>query len=71
MFVTLGEGWQEFGPQRPAGLTPKVTSIILGSPSALEGTPPTYGLLAGIVCRSPTLAGPLRDAAVAHVETGR
>ena len=28
---------------------------------------PTDGLLAGIVCLSPALAGPLRDAIVAHV----
>ena len=34
---------------------------------ALEGMPPTDGLLAGIVCLSPTLAGSLRDAIVAHV----
>ena len=34
---------------------------------ALEGIPPTDGLLAGIVCLSPTLAGSLRDAAVTHV----
>ena len=29
--------------------------------------PPTDGLLAGIVCLSPALADPLRDAVVAHV----
>ena len=29
--------------------------------------PPTDGLLAGIVCLSPALAGSLRDAVVAHV----
>ena len=33
---------------------------------ALEGMP-ADGLLAGIVCLSPTLAGSLRDAVVAHV----
>ena len=37
-----------------------------GSPIAFEGMP-TEGLLAGIVCLSPTLAGSLRDAVVAHV----
>ena len=44
-----------------------MANIIPGSPIALEGMPPTDGLLAGIVCPSPTLAGPLRDADVAHV----
>ena len=29
--------------------------------------PPTDGLLAGTVCLSPALLGPLRDAVVAHV----
>ena len=67
MFVTLGEGWQGFGPKRPVGLTSKVANIILGSPIALEGMPPTDGLLAAIVCLLPSLAGSLRDAGVAHV----
>ena len=56
-----------FGPKEPAGPTPKVANIIPGSPIALEGILPTDGLLAGIVCLSPTLAGSLRDAGVAHV----
>ena len=47
--------------------TPKVANIIPGSPNALEGMPPTDGLLAGIVCLSPALAGSLKDAVVAHV----
>ena len=64
MFITLGEG---FGPKLPAGLTPKVANIIPGSPIALEGMPPTDGLLAGIVCLLPTLASSLTDALVAHV----
>ena len=51
----------------PAGLTPKVANIIPGSPIALEGMPPIDGLLAGIVCLSPTLASSLRDALIAHV----
>ena len=34
---------------------------------ALEGMPPTDGLLAGIVCLSPALVGSLRYAVVAHV----
>ena len=59
MFVTL-EVWQRFGPKRPAELTPKVANIIPGSPTAFEGMP-TDGLLAGIVCLLPTLAGSLRD----------
>ena len=67
MFVTLGEGWQGFGPKRPAGLTPKVANIIHGSLTAFEGMPTTDGLLAGIVCLSPTLAVSLRNAVVAHV----
>ena len=66
MFVTL-EVWQRFGPKRPAELTPKVANIIPGSPNALEGMPPTDGLLAGIVCLLTTLACSLRDADVAHV----
>ena len=67
MFVALGEGWLGFGPKQPAGLTPKVANIVPGSPIALEGMPPTDGLLAGIVCLSPTLAGSMRGAVVAHV----
>ena len=43
-----------------------MANIIPGSPVAFEGMP-TDGLLAGIVCLSPTLAGSLRDAGVAHV----
>ena len=39
--------------QRPA---PKVANIIPGSPVAFEGMP-ADGLLAGVVCLSPTLAG--------------
>ena len=44
-----------------------MANIIPGSPIALEGMPPTDELLAGIVCLSPTLAGPLRNAVVTHV----
>ena len=44
-----------------------MANIIPGSPIVLEEMPPTDGLLAGIVCPSPTLAGPLRDAVVSHV----
>ena len=40
-------------------------AIIPGSPIAFEGMP--TDLLAGTVCLSPTLAGPLRDAVAAHV----
>ena len=43
----------------------QVANIIPRSPIAFEGMP-TDGLLAGIVCLSPTLAGPLRGAVVAH-----
>ena len=52
--------------QTTCRLTLKVANIIPGSPIALEGIPPTNGLLAVIVCLSPTLAGSLRDAVVAH-----
>ena len=54
-----------FGPKRPAGLTPKVANYPC-KPNALKGMP-TDGLLAGIVCLSPVLAGSLRDAVVAHI----
>ena len=43
-----------------------MANIIPGSPTAFEGMP-TDGLLAGIVCLSPALAGSLKDAVVAHV----
>ena len=43
-----------------------MANIIPGSPIAFEGMP-TDGLLAGIVCLSPTLAGSLRNAIVAYV----
>ena len=66
MFVTLGEGWSGFGPKRPAGLIPKVANIIPGSPFSLEGMPQTDGLLTGIMCLLPALAGSLRDVFV-HV----
>ena len=66
MFITLGERWKGFGSKQPARLTPKVAKLIPGSPTALEEMP-TDGLLAGIVCLSPALAGSLRDADVAHV----
>ena len=52
--------------QWPVELTLKVANIIPGSPIAFEGMPPD-GLLAGTVCLSPTLAGLLRIAIVAHV----
>ena len=44
-----------------------MANIIPGSPISLERMPPTDGLLPGIVCLSPTLVGPLRDAVVVHV----
>ena len=56
-----------FGLKQPAGLIPKVASIIPGSPISFEGISPTDGLLAGIMCLSPALAGPQRDAIVAYV----
>ena len=43
-----------------------MANIIPGSPIAFEGVP-TDRLLASIVCLSPTLAGSLRDAVLAHV----
>ena len=44
-----------------------MANIIPGSQIALEGIPPTDGLLAGIVCLPPTRAGSRRDAIVARV----
>ena len=44
-----------------------MANIVPGSPIALEGMPPTHGLLAGIVCLSFALVGSLKDAGVAHV----
>ena len=44
-----------------------MSNVIPGIPIALEGMPPTDGLLASTVCLSPTLAGSLRDAVVARV----
>ena len=44
-----------------------MANIIPGSPIVLEGISPIDGLLAGIVCLSPSLAGSLRDAVVAYV----
>ena len=44
-----------------------MANIAPGSPVALEGMPPTDGLLAGIMCLSPTLVGSLRDSLVTHV----
>ena len=52
--------------QTACRLTPQVANITRGSPTAFEGMP-TDGLLAGIMCLSPTLAGSLRDADAAHV----
>ena len=43
-----------------------MANVIPGSPFAFEGMP-TDGLLAGMVYLLPALAGPLRDASVAHV----
>ena len=43
-----------------------MANIIPGSPVVFERMP-AVGLLAGTVCLSPALAGPLRDADVAHV----
>ena len=51
--------------KRPAGLTPKVATIIPGGPISLEGMP-TDELLAGVVCLSSALASSLRDV-VTHV----
>ena len=56
-----------FGPKQPSGLILKVANIIPRSPIALEGMSPADGLLEGIVCLSPTLAGSLRDVVFVHV----
>ena len=42
-------------------------NIIPGSPVTLEKMPQRDGLLAGIVCLSPTLAGSLRRVVDTHV----
>ena len=44
-----------------------MANIVPGSLVALERTPPTDGLLAGIVFLSPTLAGSLRRVVDTHV----
>ena len=43
-----------------------MANIVLEAQLPLKGCP-TDGLLADIMCLSPTLAGSLRDAGVAHV----
>ena len=43
-----------------------MANILPGNPIAFEGMP-TDGLLAGIVCLSPALAGSLRDVDIAHI----
>ena len=48
-----------------------MANIVLGNPIALEGMPPTDGLLAGIVCLSSTLSDSLRDAVDTHVVGNR
>ena len=47
-------------------ITPKEANIIPESPITLEGIPPADGLLADIVCLSPTLVGSMRDVVVAQ-----
>ena len=44
-----------------------MANIVPGSPVALEGMPPIDGLLAGIVCLTPALVGPLRGPVVTQV----
>ena len=44
-----------------------MANIVPGRPVALEGLPPTDGLLADVVCLLPALAGSLRDAVVAYI----
>ena len=44
-----------------------MANIVPRRPISLEGMPPTDGLLAGIVCLTPTLGDSLRDDIVAHV----
>ena len=44
-----------------------MANIVPGSSVALERMAPTEGLLAGFVCLSPTLAGPMRGSVVTHV----
>ena len=44
-----------------------MANIIPGTPIALEGMPPTGGLLAGIVYLSPAPVSPLRGAVNTHL----
>ena len=44
-----------------------MANIIPGSPISLEEMSSTDGLLAGIVCLSPTLVDALKDSIVSHV----
>ena len=67
MFITLGEEWQGLGPNSLQGKPPKWQTLTPGSPIALEGMPPTDGLLPGLVCLSLTLTGSLKGTVLAHV----
>ena len=67
MLAAIGIGGKGLGPNGLQDYLSKWQNIVPVSPIDLEGMPPTNELLAGIVCLSPTQAGPLRDAAVAQV----
>ena len=67
MFAAIGKGRKGLGPNSFQDSLSKWRNIVRIRPIDLEGMPPTNGLLAGIMCLSPTLAGLLRIAIVAHV----
>ena len=67
MFVAIGKVYNGLGTNLLQDYLSKWQNIVPVSPIDLEGMPPTNGLLAGIVCLSPTVAGSLSDAVVAHV----
>ena len=68
MFVAIGKVYNGLGTNLLQDYLSKWQNIVPVSPIDLEGMPPTNGLLAGIVCLTPTQGGPLRDAVVAQVE---
>ena len=67
MFAAIGKVRKSLGPNSFQDYLSKWQNIVPISPIDLEGMPPTNGLLAGVVCLSPILVGPLRDAVVAQV----
>ena len=67
MFVAIGKVYNGLGTNLLQDYLSKWQNIVPVSPIDLEGMPPTNGLLAGIVCLTPALVGPLRGPVVAQV----